>query len=166
MDAQLSKILLASAMNPSTDPINEPAPAAVPIDDNVKQAWNDYTAYLNKKGLMGSATLDAGDTGLKTLAMYQKANPNSILTKEHIPVIQQAFSDYRGRALADIKSGKATGPKNPDETFMPGLSKIDGIPGSMTTSYQFPAANFTHQIKDANGRVISSTTDHQKFAKN
>ena len=159
MNEQILNALLASATNP------EPEPAPAPINDNIKQAWNDYTAYLNKKGLMGSATLDAGDTGLKTLAMYQKENPSTILTKEHIPIIQQAFSDYRGRALADIKAGRATGPKNPDETFMPGLSKIDGIPGSMTTSYQFPAGNITHQERESNGKILASTTDHQNFYK-
>ena len=136
------------------------------IDDATKQSWNDYVQYLQTKGLKGHPSLDQGDTALNVLDAYRKENPKTLLTRENIPLIQQEFSTYRGKALADIKSGKATGPVNPDENFMPGLSKIDGIPGSMTTSYSFPAARNTHQVHDEKGKVIASKTDVQPFARN
>ena len=136
------------------------------IDDATKQSWNDYVQYLQTKGLKGHPSLDQGDTALKVLDAYRKENPKSLLSRDNIPLIQQEFSSYRGKALADIKSGKASGPVNPDENFMPGLSKIDGIPGSMTTSYTFPAARTTHELRDEKGKVLESRTETKPFASN
>lgn len=166
MEANLSDALL-SAVKGNTGEIKEgdPTTPSPVVDDKVKAAWNAYTDYLDKKGLKGHASLDSGNNGINQLEAYRKENPGTILTKEHIPLIQQALSDYRSKSLALIKSGKATGPDNPDENFMPGLSKVDGIPGSLTTSYQFPAENQTHQLRDSQNRVLSSTTMHIPFAR-
>ena len=166
MDSSLSNALLSAVRSSPvpTAPVGDPTVPPV-MDDKVKTAWNDYTNYLGKRGLKGSASLDAGNNGLNALEAYRKENPSSILTKEHIPLIQKALSDYRTKSLALIKSGKATGPDNPDENFMPGLSKVDGIPGSLTTNYQFPAENITHQLRDERNKVISSVTNHLPFAR-
>jgi len=136
------------------------------VDDGTKAEWNKYVLWLEKKGLKGHASLDSGDNGLRVLEAYRKENPSTTLTKETVPVIQQGFQQYRAKALADIKAGKASGPEDPDNNFMPGLSKIDGIPGSMTTSYMFPEARLTKIVTAPSGKVESKVTDSQGFARN
>lgn len=131
MDTQL----LSSAL------LEEPKDKKPVVDNNVRRAWNEFTSYLEKKGLKGNPILDRGEKSFEVLEMYRKENPNTPLTRAHIVPIQEDFGRYRQGIIDKIEKSKASyGTGTTKENFMKGLSKVDGIPGSMTTSFQFPSA--------------------------
>jgi len=110
------------------------------MTNDIRKAWNDYTHWLGQKGLQGKPELDKNNYGFKVLEDYRKENPDTPLTKDLIPVIQQEFSNYRDYSLDKIKKGKgAFGPGVNEENYMRALSVVDGIPGQRTTSFSFPS---------------------------
>jgi len=109
------------------------------VTNQLRKDWNDYVAYLDRKGLKGKPELDKNNFGFKVLEDYRKENPETTITKETIPVIQKEFSNYRDYSLSKIKAGKAGfAPGVTEENYMRALSIVDGIPGQRTTSYSFP----------------------------
>jgi len=122
-------------------------------DDNLKSEWNKYLDFLDTKKVRGNPSLDTNQEGFKYLDEYIKANPGTILSRESILPIQKALLEYRNKGIENIQSGKATYDK-PIETFMEGLSKLDGYPGQFTTRYKFPAAILT---SNDNGKITRDT---------
>lgn len=61
-----------------------------PSTKDQRTKWNQFLDYLEKKGVGGSKDLDARDKGLgiKYLNEYNKANPDSAVSKEFIPTAQ------------------------------------------------------------------------------
>ena len=136
--------LLAAASIGSKDATPEPEPV---IDNKTRQAWNDYTSWLDKKGLKGSPALDHNDLGGKMIDQYRKENPDTPITREMVVPIQKEFGNYRQYMLDQIAKGKggfADGVNK--DNFMRSLSVVDGIPGQRTTSFSFP----TGYMKDLN----------------
>lgn len=118
------------------------------VTPELRSDWNNFIDYLDKKGVKGNPSLDDKDKamGKQYLNEYLKANPNSKLSYDVVPAIQQDFQDIRANGLKDIRAGKVKidGLKSEDE-FMQNLSPVDGWLGSMTTSHKFPTAVSTNK---------------------
>jgi hypothetical protein len=154
--------LLADAALTSTA---GPAPkekTPVKVDNTLRQAWNQYVDWLDKKGLKGHPSLDHDNLSFKMLDEYKKENPDTPLTKDMIIPIQQEFSKYRDYALKQVDAGKAAlAPGTTKDTFLSALSTVDGIPGQRTTSYKFPLG----YMKDMNtGETKSGLMNSDKPA--
>src|SRR5450631_1527726 len=86
MATQPGNSILSAAQNASTgDPKEPPTPE---VTNQHRNDWNQYQAYLNKKGLAGNTQLDKGDgdnnEGVKALEQYRKDNPTTSLSKEMV----------------------------------------------------------------------------------
>lgn len=110
----------------------------------LREDWNAYVSWLDKKGMKGKPELDKGGLGFKMIEQYRKENPSTTVSKDSIKSIQEEFQKYREWSLAQVKAGKAqlTQGASP-ENYMKSLSIIDGIPGQRTTSFQFPTSYLT-----------------------
>lgn len=110
-----------------------------PINNNIRNAWNLYVQWLDKKGLKGNTQLDTNNMGNNLLAQYIKENPTTPLKLELIKPIQQDFINLRNYALNRIKQGKDYFQQGVnEENFMQNLSDADNYAGSKTTSHTFP----------------------------
>jgi hypothetical protein len=128
-----------------------------PVNTQNMTDWNDYTNFLDKKGLKGSPALDHNDLGGQMIDEYRKQNPQTTVSRDMVVPIQQAFSKYRDYAIKNIEAGKgAYAPGTNKDNFLKNLSVVDGIPGQRTTSFQFPS----QYMKDMNTGV----TTNQGFA--
>lgn len=125
-----------------------------PLTPEEKAQWNLFIDYLDKKGLRGSADLDARDKGLgaRLMSEYQKVNPDFKLGYDRIADVQQDLQNYRKQLVNDYNAGKiqADATVKTADDIMPGLSKIDGWLGSKTSSYKFPTAKATVNGKQTN----------------
>ncbi len=105
-----------------------------PLSPQQLQDWNRYVDWLESKGMKGSTELDKGETSFKWLADYQRENPQTTISKETIKSVQ-----YEMQKLADnVRNFERRRNNNNAEKLMQGTSKLDGIPGSKTTSFKFP----------------------------
>lgn len=131
--------------NPGDEPV---------VDNKIRQAWNDYVDWAAAKGYKGNPELDKNGLGFKLLEQYKAENPNSPLTKELVSPIQQEFQKYRDWSLKEVAAGRAqlTPGVTPDN-YMKGLSVVDGYPGSLTTSFKFPAS---YLKTFENGKLVSN----------
>lgn len=112
-----------------------------PVDNKLRQDWNNYLDWLSKKGLKGDSSLDKGGYGFQVLEQYRKENPLTTLTKESIPVIQKEFGNYRNYVLGKIKAKDPSyqfAPGTDEKNFLKDLSIVDGVPGQRTTNFKFP----------------------------
>lgn len=127
-----------------------------PVDNTIRQAWNDYITYLDSKGLKGHPSLDKGGKGFQVLEQYRKEHPETPITKELIPTIQKEFGNYRQFALDEIKNKKANfAPGTDENNFLRALSIVDGIPGQRTTSFAFP----NRYLQTFNDKKLEKTTN-------
>lgn len=150
----------------------------------LKKSWNDFQEWLGKKGLVGHPELDKGvgedNGGIKAVRQYQKENPNTLVTPENIPEIQKHFQNYRefviNKLRTDPKHNQITDPKTgisrsalPNENldfFMRELSKVDGLPGQLTSKHRFPSEFLTTIYKDPSGKVEKTTVEDKGLVKN
>ena len=135
----------------------------------LKKDWNSYQLWLKSKGLAGKPELDKGvgdqNLGMQYVKQYKKENPASLVSPETIAEVQGHFKNYRDYAIQQLREKKAmlNDPKNPNgryvapdenlDFFMKDLSKVDNIPGSKTTSWQFPPSFLTTIYKDPKGQI-------------
>jgi len=109
------------------------------IDNKVRNDWNNYVSWLDKKGMKGHPSLDKNGLWNKMIEKYREENPNTVITKDIIVPIQKDFDNYRKYSLDQVKSGKLLFDEGVDENnFMKNLSVVDGIAGQRTTSFQYP----------------------------
>lgn len=126
------------------------------VDNNGRQAWNNYVAWLGKKGMAGNPALNTNGLGHQMLSQYMQENPNSGLTPDNVVPIQQDFENYRQYNLNRIQKGTMDmQPGTTQQNFMANISKVDGYPGSNTTSYTFSPQYM--QSVDQNNRPIMGT---------
>lgn len=101
-----------------------------------RREWNTYVDYLEKKGYKGSAQLDKKDTGLATslFNQFKKENPSVSLSLDHVKTVQSEMENL-ANAARNFEQRRG----NPNAaSIMAGTSKVDGWPGSKTTSFKFP----------------------------
>lgn len=148
---QNSQLLTAAALG---DPKEKNPPK---IDNSVRQEWNNFIGWLDKKGLKGSPTLDHNDLGGKMIDEYRKEHPDTPLTREMVIPIQKEFSNYRNWAINQIESGRgAYAPGTNKDNFLQSLSIVDGIPGQRTTSFSFP---LSYLNTFDNGKLVDTKKD-------
>lgn len=139
------------------------------VDNNLRKAWNDYTLWLEKKGLKGHPDLDKNNKSFEILEQYRKENPSTPLTKEIIPVIQKDFQNYRQWVLDKTKLPKGTPGRVElsagvnEDNFMKDLSIVDGIAGQRTTSFSYPSAFLDTREQ---GQIIARENQGFSVAKN
>ncbi len=123
-----------------------PEPAKTPVTDDLKQHWNDYVDWLDKKGMKGKPELDSNGLGFKMLEQYKKENPGTLISKETVLPVQKEFQRYRENRIAELRAHKGmvndryVTPTENLDWFMQDLSQDDGYPGQKTTSWKSPAA--------------------------
>lgn len=115
------------------------------ISPQVRQDWNNFLDYLDKKGVAGKAELDKRDQslGLNYLKQYKKENPNSSLTADLIPHIQydqyllRKGDSYPGLSPEQLKYVRnGLSPAYIART----VSDTDGWLGSLTSKQYYPTA--------------------------
>lgn len=131
------------------EPEKKEEPKEPVIDDKVKQDWNNYLDWLDKKGMRGKPELDKGGVGNNLFKQYIKENPSTSLTDKHIPGIRKAYLDLRNDRLKEIESGKGTY-KGDVSTFMKHIvdnekSADPNYVGQHLTQTRFPGAKLTTQ---------------------
>jgi hypothetical protein len=117
------------------------------VSDAIKQDWNAYLSWLDKKGMRGKPELDKGGVGNNLFKQYLKENPNTSLSEKIIPSIRKAYVDLRNDRLKEIESGKGNYEGSP-ESFMKHivLNEQSGDPnyvGQHLTQTMFPGAKLT-----------------------
>lgn len=146
----------------------------------LKQDWNTFQSWLKQQGVAGSPELDKGvgenNGGIRMIRQYQKVNPTTLVTPENIPEIQGHFKNYRDYTLNKLRNKQAmiTDAKNPNgryvnpdenlDYYMSGLSKVDGIPGSLTTQHVFPQSFLTTIYQNPSGKIEKKETINQGLA--
>lgn len=122
--------------------------------------WNDYVAWLDSKGIKEHPDLNKGNgddnNGVQVLKKYIQTHPNTTLTPDIVPHIQQAFVDMRNHFLDEVKKGNMKLDKGTtSDNFLKDLSSVDGVPGAKTTKYKFP--DYYTKYLDAQGNETSKT---------
>ena len=111
--------------------------------------WNGFVDFIKSKGLKGSKLLDRKDLDIshKLFAAYNKIHRRLVDYGSFVTLVQQDIIEYRKMALEQIRLSRIKHNENPayplmyagkDESFMAGLSQLDGFAGVKTTSYKFP----------------------------
>jgi len=111
--------------------------------------WNGFVDFIKSKGLKGSRLLDRKDLDIshKLFVTYNKIHRRFVDYVSFVTLVQQDIIEYRKMALEQIRISRAKHNENPtyplmyagkDESFMAGLSQLDGFAGVKTTSYKFP----------------------------
>lgn len=136
------------------------------IPEKMMQDWNDFLAYLDKKGVRGKPELDKNDLGNKYFREYLKENPNTSLSEEAIPKIRKAYLNLRDENLENIKTGKITYKGAPD-TFMNNIvlnekSANPNYVGQRLTQTLFPG----YKIKDKESGEVLRAEQIYKSGKN
>ena len=101
-----------------------------------RKEWNAYVDWIDKKGYKGSPLLDKKDTGLASslFNQFKKENPNTTISLDHVKAVQSEME-----TLANSARNFEARRGNPNaQNIMQGVSKVDGWPGSRTTSFKFP----------------------------
>lgn len=123
-----------------------------PLTPKQRQEWNSYVDWVDKKGYKGSPLLDKKDTGLANnlFNQYKKENPSVTLSIDHVKSVQSEMEKLANSAR-DFEARRG----NPNAAnIMQGTSKVDGWPGSKTTSFKFPDMA---KEERANGALTSRT---------
>lgn len=111
--------------------------------------WNGFVDFIRSKGLKGSELLDRKDLDIshKLFNAYNKLHKKLVDYSTFVTLVQQDIIEYRKMALEQIRLSRAKHSENPayplmyagdDNSFMAGLSQLDGFAGVKTTSYKFP----------------------------
>ena len=136
------------------------------VSSKLRQDYNDYLGWLDKKGLKGHPSLDKNDLGGQMIDQYQKETPNTSVNRAAIVPIQQELSKYRDYSINQLRTGKAqlSDDKTPQgrfvkpnenlDNYMKNLSQVDGIAGQKTTSTAFPLSYL--KTFDTNNNLISN----------
>lgn len=146
------------------DPKPQQPPKLTPAQ---KEAWNRFIDFVATQKMAGHPSLDQRNknVGMGLLQAFNLKNPDYALPLEIVPVVQKELNDYRNEALAKWKAGKAIieGVEK-EEDFMPGLSQVDGWPGTKTLSSKFPGATLTRTTSEGT-EVKKFGTDHEAYNK-
>lgn len=133
---------------------NMPPNGEPQVDNHIREEWNKFLDFLDKKGMRGKPELDKNDLGGKMIDEYRKINPNTPIKRELIPAIQKEFGRYRDWSLGEVKAGRSALSEGvTPENYMRSLSIVDGIPGQRTTSFKFP---LSYMQTFNNGKLVSN----------
>ena len=135
---------MAKALSKATSMSGDEKPTPK-VDNKLREDWNMFLDYLDKKGIRGNPTLDAGGLGYKLYDQYVKETPNTTLSRATLPIIRGEMTKYRQWVLDEAKAGRARLPEGlKEEDFMKHIlaneSTADPLyPGSQLTATKFPS---------------------------
>ncbi|MEO9210787.1 MAG: hypothetical protein ABI208_06800 [Ginsengibacter sp.] len=112
------------------------------MSSDTMNRWNQFIAYAKQKGYSGMPQLDHDENlRQKVFKEYNAAHPNSQVDYSMVKDVQNEIQNYKQKALQAIKGGSASLSDGANQNnFMSGISPVDGIFGSKTSSWQFPSA--------------------------
>lgn len=134
--------------------------------EQLKEDWNGFLSWLDKKGMKGKPELDKGDMGNQLFRQYLKETPNTSLSEKSIPVIRKAYMEMRNQGLEDYKKGKisfqqGTNPENyMKHIVLNEQSEHPDYVGQHLTQTMFPGQKFS--LKDKSGKVIKEVITSQR----
>lgn len=121
-------------------------PITDPISSETMSRWNRLIQFAKQKGYSGMEALNHDEKLRKRVFdEYNAANPDSPVDYSIVKDVQNEIQKYKQKALQAIQSGKGSYSGSNLNNFMSGTSKVDGVFGSKTSSWEFPSA----YIKDA-----------------
>lgn len=110
------------------------------VTNQTRSDWNNYTKWLQKRGMSGDPKLDTNNLGNNMLKKYIAENPETTLTPELVAPIQHDFANLRHFLIDNVKKNKGEfAPGVTEDNFMQELSQVDGYPGSLTSKHSFPS---------------------------
>lgn len=139
----------------------DPKPRKLTTDE--KNRWNKFIDFVALQKMANNPILDQRNkqVGMSLLQKFNMAHPDSALSTDIIPIVQQSLQDYRNDLINQWKAKKVVGEDIKTEAdIMPNISPVDGWPGSKTLSHKFPTAT-----AEDNGKVINYGTDTEAFDK-
>jgi hypothetical protein len=111
---------------------------STPVTSDTMTKWNKLIDFAKAKGYAGLPDLDHNPVlRQKVFDEYNKANPNDTIPQEMVKPIQNEIQNYKQKALSDIKANPGTYAGDPN-SFMQGISQVDGIFGQKTSQWKFP----------------------------
>ena len=115
-------------------------PVTPSMDAATMEKWNKLIEFAKKKGYSGLSDLDHNDSlRQKVFKEYNASNPENKVDYSIVKNVQNEIENYKQKALQAIDNGKGAFDKGTNKSnFMSGISKVDGIFGSKTSSWQFP----------------------------
>lgn len=128
-----------SVPTPTVTPTT-PTPVGISSQDMAK--WNQFIDYNKAKGYSGMKELDH-DPALraKIFNEYNKANPDKAVSQDMVSKVQEEIQNYKNKSLDAIQKGKQMLSEGVTPTnYMKGISKVDNVYGSKTSSWKFPEA--------------------------
>ncbi len=121
----------------------QPQRTTPPLTPEQKANWNAFIDFVELQKMNNNPGLDQRNKqmGLMLMNKFNFANPKQQLNPDMVTQVQQDLQDYRNNMVSQWKAGKINvdGVKSEDE-IMPGISAVDGWPGSKTLSHRFPVA--------------------------
>lgn len=110
-----------------------------------KENWNKFINFVATQKMAGNPVLDQRNkqVGMSLLQKFNYANPNSALDTNIVPRVQQELQNYRQGLIQQWKAGKIQSDAKSEDEIMPGISPVDGWPGTKTLSSKFPSAQVT-----------------------
>ena len=117
-----------------------PVPSS--IDSDTMRRYNKLIDFAKSKGYAGKPELDHNENlRQQVFNEYNKANPKDTVDYSKVKPIQNEIANYRSNALKAIQAGHgALQEGTTPNSFMPGLSQVDGIFGQKTSQWKFPEA--------------------------
>ena len=150
------------------DPTKKEEPKPV-VNPRLKQDWNDFLSYLDKKGVRGKSDLDKFGAGYKLFDEYVKNNPGTSLSRQTLPAIRKEILNYRTWVLDENRkpmgSRKASlGSGVTEDNFMRHVvanekTSDPNYPGMHLTTTSFPLSYLNTFVSD---KLIK--TENQGFA--
>lgn len=144
------------------------------VDNNVRQAWNDYVGWLKDKGYSGNPEMNHKAFSDNAFAEYKKENPNTILTPDYFLPIQYDIHNYRNHFIDDIKAGKENLNFTPNEDYSnvmewaskPLGQKMDGFVGQQTSQFLFPSQYMNDKTPENRIGFVPPPDEQQPFQQN
>lgn len=139
---KVKKVVMAE--EEETTPDNETKETA---SEQLKEDWNGFLNWLDKKGMKGKPELDKGDLGNQLFRQYIKETPGTSLSEKSIPAIRKAYTELRNDRLKEIQEGKGNYEGSP-ESFMKHIvlneqTENPNYVGQHLTQTMFPGAKLT-----------------------
>lgn len=141
-----------------------------PLTPEEKGKWNKFIDFVGANKMTGSPLLDQRNKsiGMGLLQKFNMSNPKDALPLDVVPRVQADLQDYRTNLVNQWKAGKISpnADVKTEADVMPGISPVDGWPGTKTLSSKFPTASVTittpvsKTVKDYGTDTESYDKDH------
>lgn len=134
-------------------------PTKTNVTPEMREGWNQYSEYLEKKGLAGDPRLNK-EFGKKVFTEWAAKNPQYGLSLDVLPSIGKELADVKKNTVEAVNKGKIKMNK-PVSEFNPtdvtnDKTKNRWWPGTEFTAQTFPTHH--ESIVDKQGKVLKEKT--------